>query len=81
MRDKGGGHGVLVSPVALVPCAQHPSQFLGSAVGCRGGTHPQKTSMATRPASRMAKRMERMEVRAIMLALCPLPVAGVSLSD
>lgn len=74
MRDEGGGRGVPVSPSDTGPTSPAPI------VAPPGGTHPQKTSMATRPASRMAKRMERMEVRAIMPALCPLPVVGMLLN-
>lgn len=72
-RDEGGGHAVPASLSAIGPPGQQSSRLLG------GGTHRQKTSMATKPASRMAKRMVRMEVRATMPALCPLPVTGMLL--
>lgn len=52
-------------------CRCHPPP---PAAGPAGGTHPQKTSMASSAARRMAKRMERMVVMATMPALCPLPV-------
>lgn len=73
-----GAVGCRCHPRTPVPCAQHLSQLLGGAVGRWGGTH-QQTSMATRPASRMAKRTERMEVRAIMPALRPLPMVAMLL--
>lgn len=68
VRDEGGDQRMAASPSD------------GSAwVGLGGGTHPQKKSMATSPARRMAKRMERMVVMAIMSALCPLPVVEMVL--
>lgn len=70
IRAMGGKTGCRCHPVTC----HHPSRLL---MGHRGDTHPQHTSMATRPASRAAKRMVRMEVRAIMAALCPRSVRGM----
>lgn len=75
MRDEGGDQGVTASPSDAGPACSAPWVGLGV------GTHFQKMSMATSPARRMAKRMERMVVMAIMLALCPLPVVEMVLGD
>lgn len=69
MRDEGGDQRMAASPPDAGPVW----------VRLGGGTHPQKKSMATSPARRMAKRMERMVVMAIMPALCPLPVVEMAL--
>lgn len=68
VRDEGGDQRMAASP-----------SDCSAWVGLGGGTHPQKKSMATSPARRMAKRMERMVVMAIMPGLCPLPVAEMVL--
>lgn len=72
-RDEGGDRGVAASPSDAGPACPAPW------VGLAGGTHPQKKSMATSAARRMAKRMERMVVMAIMSALCPLPAVEMLL--
>lgn len=75
VRDEGGDQGMAASPSDAAPAC--PALW----VGLGGGTHPQKTSMATSPARRMAKRMEKMVVMAIMPALCPLSVVEMLLGD